>query len=139
MQKTSSETDLLARYLAEERLKGFAWGCDNGDCLLFLLGWAERAVGRRASVAWRASYCDEAGARAALSAFGGAPAAVCDVLGPPRIGSKAQRGDVGLLAFEDWHLGMICTGNLWAIRDVRRGVRLLRKEADIVWSTGFVA
>ncbi|TPJ76187.1 hypothetical protein FJ422_30340 [Mesorhizobium sp. B2-6-3] len=133
----ASKPDLLALYLAEERQRPFAWGQGNGDCLLFLLGWAERAAGRMASVAWRGAYRDEAGARMCLEAFGGAPWAVCDVLGPPRMGSEARRGDVGLFETEGWHLGMICTGRLWVMRAHEQGIRYARLKPELVWSMGF--
>lgn len=125
-------TDLLDRYLAEERTKPFAWGQGNGDCLLFVLGWLEMA-GRRSGTAWRGSYADEVGARRKLDRFGGAVAAVCDVLGPPRMGSSAERGDVGLLEVDGWHLGLVCTGRLWALRDGRRGIGFVRRPVDLVW------
>jgi hypothetical protein len=129
-------TDDLDRYVARERMKPFAWGTDNGDCLLFLLGWAER-LGHEASHQWRGAYSDEAGARAALEAFGGAPAAVSDVLGDPIEGRAPQRGEVGLLAADGWYLGMICTGKMWVLRAGIRGVRFSRRPADIVWATGY--
>lgn len=130
------ETDLLDRYLAQERARPFVWGRGNGDCLLFLLGWAE-LHSLKASHQWRGTYSDEQSARKSLDAFGGAAAAVCDVLGPPRMGSLAQRGDVGLLETDGWHLGMICTGSMWALRDGRRGVRMVRRAPNMVWPVGF--
>lgn len=129
--------DRLDLYLAQERLKPFDWtSACNGDCLLLLLGWWEFAAGRSAGSHWRGSYADEAGARQGLEAFGGAIAAVCDIVGPPRIGSSAVRGDIGLLEIDGWHLGMICTGAMWATRAGTRGIRLLRRDADIAWPVG---
>lgn len=120
--------------MAEERMNGFSWGRGNGDCLLFLLGWWELATGRWAPVQWRGSYSDEAGARHALHCFGGAIAAVCDIAGPPRIGSQPQRGDIGLRATDGWHIGMICTGTMWAFRDAKGGVRMVRLAPDLTWA-----
>lgn len=126
------ERDALDRYIAQERMRSFTWGTGNGDCLLFALGWVERN-GYRASVNWRGRYHDEGGARRELGNFGGAVAAVTDVLGAPSVGGPAGRGDVGLLEIEDWHLGMICTGKLWALRHGTRGVRLQLCRPGIVW------
>lgn len=131
------KADLLNEYLAAERLKPFAWGAENGDCLLFLLGWAEK-LGRMASVDWRGMYRTEQGARASLEWFGGAIAAVTDVLGPPRIGSNPLRGDVGLIEIDGWHLGVICTGEMWVLRAGEAGVRFMKIQPAVVWPTGFL-
>lgn len=125
-------TDPLDLYLAAERLKPVDWGRDNGDCMLFLLGWAER-WGWRAPVKWRGTYSDEAGARARLADQGGQVAVVCDVLGPPRMGAPARRFDVSLIPFGDWFVGAICTGAMWAFRHRDRGVCLIRRDVDLVW------
>ncbi|MCC2608395.1 DUF6950 family protein [Neorhizobium petrolearium] len=131
------ETDLLDRYLAEEKEKTFRWGEENGDCLLFLLGWAELAAGAHASRPWRGEYGDHQGAWWMLERFGGAIAAVIDVLGPPRLGSDARRGDIGLMAANGWHLGMICTGSMWVLRAGTRGVKFTRSAPDICWDLRF--
>lgn len=132
------ETDLLDRYLLQERGRPFEWtSLANGDCQLFPCGWAEVAGWPSAGVPWRGHYRCEDEARALLSARGGAVVAWTDLLGPPRMGSAPQRGDIGLLETDGWHLGMICTGSMWAFRDGRRGVRLVRACPDIFWSVGF--
>ncbi|TWG90312.1 hypothetical protein L598_000700000680 [Mesorhizobium sp. J18] len=131
------ETDLLDCYLAGEKRKPFEWGKGNGDCLLFLLGWAEIATNRTATVVWRDMYRTEHGAHVALEEFGGAVAAVTDVLGAPRMGSEAKRGDVGLLEVQDWFLGMICTGRMWVLRAGEKGVRFTMRQPDMIWPVGF--
>jgi hypothetical protein len=125
-------TDLLDLYIEDEKSKPFAWGQENGDCLLFLLGWTERC-GRTSPSSWRGAYACEAEAKALLAAAGGAVVAVTETLGTPRIGSPAARGDVGLLSVDDWHLGMICTGSMWVLRAGTRGVRLTRSAPEIIW------
>jgi len=122
--------DLLDQYLAEEIQRPFEWGCRNGDCLLFLLGWAE-LCGKKASRQWRGSYTSEDGARSALFNFGGAKAALFDVFGQQSECSPS-RGDVGLLRYDDWHLGVICTGRMWVMRAGTRGVSFTRRCPEIV-------
>ena len=131
-------TDRLDSYLAGEKLKSFSWGVDNGDCLLFLLGWAETIGRADLAQSWRGLYATEDEARALLERRGGAVTAGRSMFGPPRIGTPAVRGDVGLLAHDGWHFGMICTGNMWALRAGLRGIRLTRRPADIVWDMGFL-
>lgn len=125
-------TDPLDAYLAAERMKPVDWGFDNGDCMLLLLGWAE-LWGWRASVSWRGTYCDEDGARRRLDEQGGQISVVCDVLGPPRMGSPAARFDVGLIPFGEWFVGAICTGGMWAFRAPSRGIAMIRRDVDLVW------
>lgn len=59
------------------------------------------------------------------------------MLGPPAMGAPARRGDVGLMAFDGWPLGMICTGAMWAFRHGTRGIRMIRCEPEIFWNVGF--
>ena len=125
-------SDALDLYIEQERSKAFEYGTENSDCLLYLLGWAE-LNGYAASVPWRDLYNDKKTARRTLYDFGGAVAAVCDVLGPPRMGSPAQRGDVGLFEMDGWHHGMICTGKMWSMRHGPVGVRLERLPVHLVW------
>lgn len=132
------ETDLLDRYLADERTRPFEWtSLGNGDCQLFPCGWAEQVGWTGAGRPWRGFYSSEAEARDLLLSRGGAVLAWTDLLGAPRMGSAPRRGDIGLLEMDGWHLGMICTGSMWAFRDGRRGVRLVRAAPDICWSVGF--
>lgn len=126
------ETDALDRYVAGEWGGRFVWGSRNGDCLLFLLGWAE-ANGHGASVAWRERYVNAAEADALLEAFGGAVAAVTDVLGPPRMGSAPLRGDVGLIETRGRWLGVIWTGKTCLARRAR-GLASLGVAPDIAWA-----
>ncbi|MBP1849700.1 DUF6950 family protein [Rhizobium halophytocola] len=134
------ETDELDDYLAQERAQAFEWtGQRNGDCQLFPIGWAERIGWPLAGASWRGRYSSEEEARALVDRRGGLVSAGCELFGPPRIGSAAQRGDVGLLAAEGWHLGMICTGSMWVIRAGDRGIRFCRREPDIIWDLRFRA
>lgn len=116
----------------------FSWdSAANGDCLLFLAGWAEQIGFTDAGAKWRGAYASELQARATLERQGGAVWAVTEVMGPPRMGSQAQRGDIALLAHEGWHLGLICTGRMWALRAVR-GIGLTRRQPEFIWPAGFV-
>jgi hypothetical protein len=129
--------DLLDDYLAEERLKPFAWGGGNGDCLLFLAGWAERLRWPQAGQPWRGRYADEAGARALLAASGGPVEAISSVVGQPSTELNHRRGDLGLFPLDDWFMGMISTGTMWALRHGERGIVLWRRQPAFVWSMGF--
>lgn len=130
--------DLLDTYLAEERLQPFEWSSlRNGDCQLFVLGWAERIGWPGAGLSWRGRYRTEDEARALLHRRGGSVAAGCDIFGPPRMTSKARRGDIALLDIDGWHLGMICTGRMWAFRAGERGVSLSKRDPDVVWDMRF--
>jgi len=128
------ETDLLSRYLASERDQKFTWGQGNGDCLLFLAGWGIMLNGIDFAADLRGTYSDEAGARAAIDRRGGAVAFVASVSGPERQEGQQERGDIGLLAFNGWHLGMICTGSMWAVRAGEGGIRFIRRPADFIWA-----
>jgi hypothetical protein len=130
-------SDLLDAYLAEERLKPFAWGQGNGDCLLFLAGWAERLRWPQAGLPWRGKYSDKDGALALLNECGGEVEAISSVVGEPQDGIAAQRGDLGVIALNDWFLGMICTGNKWAARGRKGGVVLWNQTPAFVWALGF--
>lgn len=126
--------DLLDGYLAAERQMPFEWSSlRNGDCQLFILGWAERIGWPEAGMAWRGRYSSEAEARALLKSRGGSIIAGCEIFGPPRMGSSPRRGDIGLLEVDGWHLGVICTGRMWAFRAGKRGVCLSRRDAEVVW------
>ncbi|KQS90296.1 hypothetical protein [Rhizobium sp. Leaf386] len=132
--------DLLDAYIAIERTRPFEWsGLANGDCKLFVLGWAERIGFADAGRDWRGRYCCESEARALLHLRGGAIAAGIALFGPPRMGSAARRGDVGLLPYEDWHVGVICTGTMWALRNGERGIRMTCVEPELSWDLGFSA
>ena len=131
------ETDRLDLYLAEERAKPFEWSSRaNGDCLLFLLGWAER-LGLCAATHWRGAYACETGARMALHRFGGELVAITEVLGPPRMGSSALRGDIGLMTVRSRTFGVISTGGMWAFRAIEGGVGFCRLPVDTCWNTRF--
>lgn len=131
------ETDLLDRYLADERSKPFEWSSQaNGDCLLFLMGWGER-LGLHPTIRWRGAYACETGARLALHRFGGEVAAITDVLGPPRMGSLPRRGDVGLIHLRGRTFGVICTGHMWAFRAIEGGVGYCQLPVDYCWDTRF--
>ena len=131
-------TDHLDAYLAHERSRPFEWtSLANGDCQLFVAGWAERIGWPDAGAPWRGLYSSEDSARRLMEERGGAVWAWTNQLGPPRIGSDARRGDVGLLAVDGWHLGMICTGRLWVLRDGKRGIRFCHRSADIAWDMDF--
>jgi hypothetical protein len=129
--------DLLDVYLAEERLKPFVWGEGNGDCLLFLAGWAERLRWPQAGLPWRGKYSDEDGARRLLAASGGAVEAISSVVGRPSTELGFKRGDLGLVPMDDWFLGMISTGTMWAVRSGRNGIVLWRRQPAFVWALGF--
>lgn len=127
-------SDLLAHYLSEERMKPFEWGRGNGDCLLFLAGWGILLNGVDFAEDFRGRYSDEAGAHRVIDARGGAVAFVASVSGARKRSGQQLRGDVGLLAFNGWHLGMICTGDLWAARAGDRGIRYVRRPPDFIWA-----
>lgn len=130
-------TDLLDDYLARERSKPFEWSSlENGDCLLFLLGWGE-VLGFRSTIAWRGTYTDEDGARAGLSRCGGEIPAITDTFGPPRMGSRPERGDVGLATIRNKSFGVICTGGMWTFRAVEGGIGFCRLPIDLSWNTRF--
>lgn len=133
------ETDALDDYLSEERNHPFEWSSRrNGDCQLFPAGWVERIGWPGAGLPWRNRYSNENEARILLGERGGAVSAWCDLLGPPRMGSAARRGDVGQMAVDGWHLGMICTGSMWVIRAGEGGIRFVRPRTEIiVWDVGF--
>ncbi|WP_425374178.1 DUF6950 family protein [Neorhizobium lilium] len=128
------ETDLLDGYLAAEREKPFAWGVGNGDCLLFVAGWGLVLNGVDFAAHLRGTYSDEAGARAAIETEGGAISYFDKVAGQRRQGGSFFRGDIGLVSFNGWHLGMICTGSLWVAKTGEGGLRYLRRPADIAWA-----
>lgn len=131
------ETDALDHYLDAERAKPFEWSSRaNGDCLLFLLGWAE-TLGFHASTAWRHAYSCESGARLALHRFGGEVIAITDVLGPPRMGSLPKRGDVGLMRVRSRTFGVISTGHMWAFRAIEGGVGYCGLPVEFCWNTRF--
>lgn len=125
-------TDRLDAYLADERYRAFVWG--SADCLQFPARWGEWLgfdVAR-----FRGRCDDEASARAFVAAHGGAVALMSAVFGAPGDATHAKRGDVGLKATDGWHIGLICTGGMWAMRDARRGVRFGRIAPDVVWHIG---
>lgn len=138
MSKLGNAADRLDFYLAAERKMPFEWGRRNGDCLLFLLGWAEQ-LGYASETIWRCAYEDEKGARQILAAFGGAPAAVLSVIGRSWTcaANSAARGDLGLMAVDGWFLGMICTGRYWVLRAGEGGLRYTRARPDLLWNMDF--
>lgn len=130
--------DLLDAYLAEERLKPFVWGEGNGDCILFVAGWVDRLRGTAFGDMARGRYSNEAEARVVIDRHGGAVELFRELLGPAGA-SPWRRGDVALRPFNDWWLGMICTGDMWAARAGKRGIVLWRRAPAFVWSMGFNA
>lgn len=127
--------DLLDRYLAAERARAFAWG--TADCLQFPAGWG--ALLGFDAARWRGLCDDEAGARAVVAQHGGAAAIMSDVFGPEGDIGAARRGDVGLVAYDGWHVGLICTGEMWCLRHAVRGLRFGRIAPTFVWRLGFTA
>lgn len=126
------ETDLLDTYLDQERGKPFCWGQGNGDCLLFIAGWGIVLNGIDFAADLRGTYHDEDGAKAAIARKGGAVSFFDQVAGSRK--SMGERGDIGLAAFNGWHLGMICTGSMWVLRAGHQGLRFVRRPPDIIWA-----
>lgn len=126
--------DPLSIYLRREMATPFSWDSyGTGDCMMFLAGWWITLHGADPATALRGAYHDEASARAALAKEGGA-VALLDRVAAERCGAgDARRGDIGLLAFKDWHLGLICTGPMWALRNGTGGVGFTRMPADFAW------
>ena len=126
--------DLLSIYLRAEMAKPFSWDSfGTGDCLMFLAGWWQMLNGEDPAAALRGAYHDEASARAALTKEGGAIAFLDRVAAERCEPLQARRGDIGLLSFKGWHLGLICTGPMWALRNGTGGVGFTRMPADIAW------
>ncbi|MBO0141516.1 hypothetical protein JZX87_10110 [Agrobacterium sp. Ap1] len=127
------ETDLLDKYLAEEKGKPFSWDSfGTGDCMTFVAGWGMLLNGIDFAAHLRGRYSDEAGARAMLNAEGGAVVFFDRVSGPRK--AEGERGDIGLMAFNGWHLAMICTGSMWVLRAGTSGIRYIRRPPEFVWS-----
>jgi hypothetical protein len=127
------ETDLLDLYIAQEMRKPFAWGQDNGDCLLFVAGWGLALNGIDFAANLRGRYSDEAGARRAIEGEGGPVAFFDRVAGARRDPENCTRGDVGLMPFGDWYLGAICTGARWVLRGGSGGIRNIRRPPEFAW------
>ncbi len=126
--------DLLSIYLRAEMAKPFSWDSfGTGDCMMFLAGWWIMLHGADPATALRGAYHDEASARAALAKEGGAVAFLDGVAAERCEASHARRGDIGLLSFKDWHLGLICTGPMWAMRYGSGGVGFISRPADFTW------
>lgn len=129
------ETDDLDRYLAAERDKVFAWdGLGTGDCMTFVAGWGVILNGIDFAAPLRGRYEDEQGARRVLDEQGGAVSFFDRVSGPRRAPDQQFRGDIGLLSFNGWHLGMICTGTMWVLRAAPRGIRYIRRPPELIWA-----
>lgn len=129
------ETDLLDRFLERERHVRFSWDSfGTGDCLMYVAGWGILLNGVDFAAHLRGTYCDEAGARRAIAAQGGAIAFFDRVAGERRRDDDYRRGDIGLLGFGDWHLGLICTGTMWVCRAGAGGNRMIKRPPDLVWA-----
>lgn len=130
------ETDLLSRYLDGEKDVDFSYDSHGtGDCLTFMAGWVLLWQGIDYASDFRGRYHDEAGAKALITARGGAVSYLTEKFGAPRSAAGGwQRGDIGLLPFDGWYLGMICLGNLWALRGTPRGVRYTRRSPEVIWT-----
>lgn len=132
------ETDQLDLYLAQEAVRPFDWSATgNGDCQLFVAGWAERIGWPDAGADWRGRYACELEARMLIEARGGLVAVWCGLFGPPRMGGNAERGDIGLFKIDGWHIGAISTGREWMLRAGVKGVRALRRAPDVIWDLRF--
>ena len=110
---------------------GFEWG--RSDCLLFVASWVEAATGKPAQEPWLGRYATEGEARTMLGEAGGAIEAFKAVLGEPAQGDDWQRGDVGLYAYDDWHLGLIFAGSTWVYRHGGRGIAFESRIKPTVW------
>ncbi|MER9768864.1 hypothetical protein NKJ09_22690 [Mesorhizobium sp. M0189] len=126
--------DLLDEYLSCEQTTAFSWS--ESDCILFMAGWVKRVNGVDFGAPWRGLYRSKDESKALLESLGGLVPLIVECLGPPRMGSRPVRGDVGVLQSDDWTFCMIFDGDFWAMRDHPIGVRTLRIGVDCVWSVG---
>ncbi len=123
--------DALSQYLHQEVKSGiFTW--HDRNCLLFVSRWIDLVRGSSISERWIGAVQTEPQARAYIASVGGAVQLFTEVLGAPAAATEFKRGDVGLLAFDGWHLGITCTGKQWA-HCTAKGVAWATIKPTIGW------
>ena len=132
----------LPEYLAMLARKRFVYG--STDCLMILADWVTIRRGVDPAAAWRGTYHDEAGCRAALIAGRGIVRCIEAGLAPLGIQRAAcpMRGDIGLVRTFIQRgdravlrqVGAICTApGRWAVM-TDQGLVISEFQPVVAWS-----